>query len=266
MVNDPDYQALLGGILADPDADLPRLVLADWLEETGHPANVARAEYIRLAVDFARNPPARAERSVRFAAIRELETMFTDEWGLFLARRRAGAEVHVERSRGFVEVASLIGYPAAETLAELAARHPLRELVINVTTPWQDWPPPPRLPWVTKLAFHALHWVSAVNEFLSQVELPELRELNLRSAPLDDGGVVRLVQVLRENPSFRRLELLDLSRNNITDLAAHTLAAAEMPATLRKLDIDQTRITNAGREVLFRRFGFRGVRPRLAIS
>ncbi len=36
-----DEQALLRGILLDPNADLPRLVLADWLEENGDEARAA---------------------------------------------------------------------------------------------------------------------------------------------------------------------------------------------------------------------------------
>ena len=52
----------------------------------------------------------------------------------------------------------------------------------------------------------------------------------------------------------------------LTDYAAHTLAAADWPPTFRSLSVDGTRITNAGREVLFRRFGFEELRPRLALG
>ncbi|MGL6074489.1 MAG: TIGR02996 domain-containing protein [Fimbriiglobus sp.] len=43
-----DYGLLLAGVVAAPDDDLPRLVLADWLEERGEESDVARAEFIRL--------------------------------------------------------------------------------------------------------------------------------------------------------------------------------------------------------------------------
>src|SRR5262245_28593681 len=43
-----DRQALLRAIIASPADDLPRLVYADWLDDTAEPANVARAEFIRL--------------------------------------------------------------------------------------------------------------------------------------------------------------------------------------------------------------------------
>ena len=48
-----DHDALLGGVLADPAADLPRLVYADFLEETGTPGNVARAEFVRVQCELA---------------------------------------------------------------------------------------------------------------------------------------------------------------------------------------------------------------------
>ncbi|QEL19040.1 TIGR02996 domain-containing protein [Limnoglobus roseus] len=44
----PDALALFRAVLANPADDTPRLVFADWLEETGEPHNVAWAEYLRL--------------------------------------------------------------------------------------------------------------------------------------------------------------------------------------------------------------------------
>ena len=43
-----DEAALLAAIRADPEDDTPRLVYADWLEETSELANVLRAEFIRV--------------------------------------------------------------------------------------------------------------------------------------------------------------------------------------------------------------------------
>lgn len=46
--------ALLAKVLAEPDADPPRLILADWLEEHGDPA---RAELIRQQITIAQGAP-----------------------------------------------------------------------------------------------------------------------------------------------------------------------------------------------------------------
>lgn len=49
-----DERALLAAIWDNPHDDLPRLVYADWLDETGEPAKVARAEFIRVQCELAK--------------------------------------------------------------------------------------------------------------------------------------------------------------------------------------------------------------------
>src|SRR5262245_18950992 len=51
----PGHQPFLRTICENPDDDAPRLVYADWLDENGDPA---RAEFIRLHVQLAREPDA----------------------------------------------------------------------------------------------------------------------------------------------------------------------------------------------------------------
>lgn len=47
------HDAFYEAILAEPAANVHRLVYADWLDETGDPANAARADYIRLQCEAA---------------------------------------------------------------------------------------------------------------------------------------------------------------------------------------------------------------------
>jgi uncharacterized protein (TIGR02996 family) len=54
MLDDP---AFIRMIAAAPDDDAPRLVYADYLEETGDPAKATRAEFIRVQVERARLVP-----------------------------------------------------------------------------------------------------------------------------------------------------------------------------------------------------------------
>jgi uncharacterized protein (TIGR02996 family) len=49
-----DETALLAAIYESPHDDTPRLVLADWLQETGDPAAAARAEFVRVQCELAR--------------------------------------------------------------------------------------------------------------------------------------------------------------------------------------------------------------------
>jgi uncharacterized protein (TIGR02996 family) len=50
MSRSAEDQAFLRAIIAQPDADLPRLVYADWLDETG---DGERAELIRVQIELA---------------------------------------------------------------------------------------------------------------------------------------------------------------------------------------------------------------------
>jgi len=43
VYENPDWVAMVAGIIAHPNADLPRLVAADWLEERGEEE---RAEFV----------------------------------------------------------------------------------------------------------------------------------------------------------------------------------------------------------------------------
>ena len=52
----PDYLAILATVCDDPAADLPRLVLADWLGERGDKASAARAAFIRVQCEMAGKP------------------------------------------------------------------------------------------------------------------------------------------------------------------------------------------------------------------
>jgi uncharacterized protein (TIGR02996 family) len=45
---------LIAAILANPDDDTPRLAYADWFQEQGDEANIARAEFIRTQIARAR--------------------------------------------------------------------------------------------------------------------------------------------------------------------------------------------------------------------
>ena len=122
-----DRDALLAGILADPDADLPRLVFADWLEETGHPANCARAEYIRLAIE--RHTSRTIILEEYFLRLEELKGMFLDEWDMYLS---ANSDVgHASRLRGFVDSVNLTGSRLDHVFGELSRSHPVQDMVLN---------------------------------------------------------------------------------------------------------------------------------------
>ena len=59
----PTAEALVRTILADPADPLPRLVFADWLDETDSVSNHAWAKYLRLAVDLVHTPMTPVRRA-----------------------------------------------------------------------------------------------------------------------------------------------------------------------------------------------------------
>lgn len=72
-----DHVAFLRAIAADPADDTARLAYADFLEEAGDPAQVARAEFVRtqvLAHTLHPNDPRRGELDARAAAL------FSEHW------------------------------------------------------------------------------------------------------------------------------------------------------------------------------------------
>lgn len=76
-----DADALLRAVLLTPADVLPRLVLADFLEESGEPSAVARAEWIRLSCEIAAGgDESQAFASKREARARELWTAWGHEW------------------------------------------------------------------------------------------------------------------------------------------------------------------------------------------
>jgi type IV pilus assembly protein PilB len=109
MLINPTAHAFMRRILADPADPVPRLVFADWLEETGTSSNLAWARFLRLANELA-NTTADDPRRPKLAG--ELERVGS----LIRARLTYRAEVFV-------------AYP--EAMGQLL---PLRNMVLNLRT------------------------------------------------------------------------------------------------------------------------------------
>jgi uncharacterized protein (TIGR02996 family) len=218
-----DADALLAAVLADPDADLPRLVYADWLEERGQPE---RAEFIRVQIELARD--RRNELQAREAT---LFAAFGDEW---LAPFRApGAPLdgltasHGAFRRGFVEV---VWMPARRFLREadrLFAMAPVRELRVTELTPLQ------------------------LGELVTSPYLGRLIGLDLSDRGLGNTAV-RVMTAVKATAALRVLRLRGCG---LTDWWARDLAAVSFPWPLRELDVSYNPLGAAGLAALRDRFG-----------
>lgn len=144
----PDWNALLAGVAAHPDADLPRLVAADWLEERGEED---RAAFIRLqcerefddrvelkwAEERYRNSPVGLPRWAAEASPGLVRLEFAPGGSLGVVVR--GAE-KVTFRRGFPERVVCTADEWQRHGALTVPRQPVRQLVLReCREPGLDW-------------------------------------------------------------------------------------------------------------------------------
>jgi uncharacterized protein (TIGR02996 family) len=124
----------LRALLAEPDDDILRLAMADWLDENDQPG---RAEFVRVQVELARGVPDRDRRRRLELRQRDLLVAHDAEWVAPLAKvlgLRKGQWGGWVFRRGFVEYFHL---PAAVVNAhggKLAQLTPVRELFLRPCT------------------------------------------------------------------------------------------------------------------------------------
>lgn len=76
----PAEPDLLRAVLADPQADQPRRAYADFLAQSSRPADQARAEFIHLQLDLARQAGDSPTWALRFGRERELLDRWRAAW------------------------------------------------------------------------------------------------------------------------------------------------------------------------------------------
>ncbi len=133
MSLNPERAALLASILADPSHDLPKLVMADWMEERGNESDCIHARFIRR--QFA-GPP----RNVPLTVLTELEPFIgcqPHQYGFNVSPAAGVAEVGYRNGMSFIYrkgFVSEIRLPLALFLdhaRDLFSRHPLEHVVLT---------------------------------------------------------------------------------------------------------------------------------------
>lgn len=262
---------LLQAVLAAPDDEAPRLVLADWLTERGDP----RGEFISIQCQRARG---------------------VEDDGALLAQERALLEAHgaswipdpslvrVQFARGFPESVEVLDAMALPQLESFLAREPVRALTFN-SAQRLDAARFSALPWIdrlTSLSFRGPRPQSPA--VLSRAQLPYLldarglrglRRLELSGQWMEDEGFALLsergasafpelealsveddvitaagVRAHVESRWSARLSALSLSGNRFGVDGVEALAASRRPGQLRVLRLDHDAVGNAGAIVL----------------
>src|SRR4051812_40567399 len=187
----PELRVFLEDIREHPDEEGVRLILADWLEDTGDEGDAARAELIRLQVALGR--PNRHERRLRrreaallaewagdwLGPLATLSSGWHFERGLLRLSLRASACFDAELDR----VSRTEAYAWAEALTLLDATPGAMGQLVNL----------PLLSGVRELAFQDSRVGNAGMELLARAPgLADLRVLRLAGCGIGGPGLAPL--------------------------------------------------------------------------
>jgi uncharacterized protein (TIGR02996 family) len=219
--------SFLHHVKEQPDDDTPRLVLSDWLEEHGGPADVARAEFIRVQCQLVRLTAKDPQAEKLLAREAELCRNHQREWLGPLADLAVGTR-HFYRGLVSTQVrgqsfASRRGLALADTEA---------------------------FAWVDGLRFLSVT-PRALAALAPTSLLGGLNTLSFRECPLRGAGV----RALANSPSLDQLTALDLHHCWIENEGAAALARAPS-SRLRHLDLYHNLLGPGGIEKLA---GWRGL-------
>jgi uncharacterized protein (TIGR02996 family) len=278
----PEHAAFLRAICASPHDDTPRLVFADYLEETEHPEHVARAHFIRAQIAMSQFPPGSIEHDTAAGVAERCLDMFGENWAWDYPKWFQN-ECQFEYRRGFPEVLTAPSTRILHDAAELGTVTPVTDLRFDETfvglRAFDRLPQlehvstlrlGPRLPGlvtnlemeptddVTATPIPVVEFHSLFRELLSCPHLSAVHTLDLSQNQLTSDWAVRFTSALPSAAFANSLRELDLSMNfHLTDAAANVFATTPAFDGLTRLRLKDTQITRSGAAMLRRRFGNR---------
>jgi len=239
------HAELLSAVLADPAADEPRLVFADWLSERGDP----RGEFIALQCEAFRIPyGTQVERA---AAIhekeRELHRRYAARWTPFLRGLKPRPKYLF--SRGFLGWIALKDQPALEAaVAAALASEPITSMKIDYIRDLGAIArvlAGPGFGRVSTLELVAYNVEARLLEVVAAAPLSRVRVLALEHFAEDERA-----RLLARSPNLGAVEVLSLAYGAITDEGVRALCAAVSLPRLVELNLSHNAITDAGAAAL----------------
>lgn len=267
--------AFVHTILEQPDADAPRLVFADWLEERGDPL----AELIRVQCDLAQAKPSDPRSQPLRLRERELLEDHDDKWLGPIREMGLSGRFH----RGLLEVA-ITGAQRLFECAEQLFSLPW-VLHIELRDPAIDSDSLTRLagsPYFARLQRLDLSRSYVGNSGLLALSRSpygcSLTQLNLKHIQVSSDGLRAITESLNLSrltelrlfgngigatgaralalcPQLRRLRILDLSYNHVGTVGGEYLAESQFLNHLRTLYVRGNNIGPRGKKALLRRYG-----------
>lgn len=211
-------QAFMPAIFARYSEDGPRLIYADYLDESDDAADRARGELIRVQCALARITPDHPRRPELRQRQDELLQQFEACWTDHLQ----GLAVGFEFRRGVLDAVTVVAANFLAKGGELLSRAPVRRIRI------------------VEVGHHVARVAHCPH-------LASVRELDLCGGDLGNGGA----NVLLRSPYLGRLESLNLSFNGLCDGGAVVVARSTATPRLRALDLSNNgQIGGKGMEAL----------------
>jgi uncharacterized protein (TIGR02996 family) len=272
----------LKAIAANPADDLPRLVYADFLEETGEPVHVARAHFIRtqIAQDAITCHPSEcipySEHSIYGSESLEpksheqlLVEAFRHTWVSELPDYLQQGGRTTWR-RGFPEGIQIgVGYPDAwgHVSVEWFDRHPIQGIHIRrlLGPSAVEWAGRIRWTWITHLKFGPNlgqliqedgEETAFFRELMTLPVFTAVRSLDISENRLTDAWLVQFVSRMEGSSFYPILQELNLSRCfQITDAGANALATTRGLPGLQKLILRDIPLSGPAITMLRLRYG-----------
>ena len=249
----PELRILLADVKAQPEDDMPRLILADWLQDQGDP----RGELIHLQVVRTRLEEDDQRHHEMLRRERQILRRHALDWLGLLADRAAGWEF----ARGFINLVGRGPNLLVPDVFELAAsdRFAWVEALVLVELAPEHVTQLAGSPLLTGLVRLDLYDMRLGNDGLARLlEAPDLVGLHtLRLVGTHLGE--RAVTTLARCPRLAQLRVLDLRRNRLGDAGAIALAESPHLARLTQLVVSCNGLSFPGLTALRQTFGNRVV-------
>jgi len=236
----------LSTIVENPDDDTARLVYADWLEEQGTAADLARARLIRLQIELQELHDDATRRDMIVGECDQLIERYWSEWTQgFQADRFTASDYKAAFSRGFLSFVCLeeedLDDPALDALL---AREPITHFFMlgidSFPETIADWKHLPRI--------RGLKFTGEGENVKSLLRSPLLTGLQM----LDGTGRLEEddIALIATDERFAGLMRLEIGYNNLDDRAVKMIALSETLSEIVALEYGSNRTTIAALETI----------------